>query len=260
MDSSDEMGCPLPCNDDQFMCNDGSCIGSTLRCNRRSDCHDSTDELGCNYFLHSNNITPVEQVTVKPDEFTMEDNLCNSYSEFSCADRRLCILNERVCDGYPDCGDISDEMDCPNGSCNSKWLVQCGDGLCVDARRRCDGYDDCIDGTDELDCLSHKCQYQQLKCRSSGLCVHKGRECDGVWDCEDGTDELNCSSEESRELETSSIVNDLITSQFEEFQNIYQETSTTYHSPDTTTSTMMEETSTILYDPSLTTSTRVYQC
>ena len=31
----------------QFTCNDGRCIDTSLRCNGKPDCYDSTDEVGC---------------------------------------------------------------------------------------------------------------------------------------------------------------------------------------------------------------------
>ena len=199
-DNSDELDCPLPCKQDQFTCNDGTCIALAHRCDGQADCRDRTDEIGCDTQESTRNVTQVEVVTITPvfvEEVSLEEDLCNPSSEFTCADRRLCIKKERVCDGYPDCGDISDERNCARGSCNSEWLLQCGDGSCIDVRRRCDGYDDCSDGVDESDCLLHECQYWQVKCGSTGVCVHKGLECNGVWDCDDGTDELTCDGQGS---------------------------------------------------------------
>merc|ERR1719317_12340 len=189
-DNSDELDCPLACNKEEFTCNDGTCIPRELRCDTRVDCADRTDEIGCDTIENVGNDTTVEFVTFPA--VPVEEELCNPETEFTCADRRLCIQRERVCDGYPDCGDISDERNCSRGACDSEWLLQCGDGSCVDVRRRCDGYSDCSDGVDESDCMEYECQYWQVKCASTGVCIHKGLECNGVWDCEDGTDENTC--------------------------------------------------------------------
>ena len=44
---------PAPsCHDDQFTCNSGQCIASELRCNRRYDCDDGSDERDCRKFIH----------------------------------------------------------------------------------------------------------------------------------------------------------------------------------------------------------------
>ena len=73
-------------------------------------------------------------------------------TEFTCADRRLCVQKERVGDEYNDCGD----------------------------------------GLDESDCGQYECQYWQAKCVSTGVCIHKGLECNALWDCEDGNNENTC--------------------------------------------------------------------
>ena len=38
------------CNDDQFSCQDGSCIPYSSKCNIRKDCPDGFDELNCRKF------------------------------------------------------------------------------------------------------------------------------------------------------------------------------------------------------------------
>ena len=68
-------------------------------------------------------------------------------NKFQCANGK-CINRKWRCDSQDDCGDNSDERNCP---CRSYQLT-CNNGVCVDKVWRCDGSDDCGDGTDELNC------------------------------------------------------------------------------------------------------------
>lgn len=41
---------PADCQANEFRCGDGTCINSELKCNRKYDCHDGSDELSCGRF------------------------------------------------------------------------------------------------------------------------------------------------------------------------------------------------------------------
>jgi hypothetical protein len=47
--SDDEYETEFECNDEDFKCNNNKqCINSAKRCNGVPDCHDNSDEVGCN--------------------------------------------------------------------------------------------------------------------------------------------------------------------------------------------------------------------
>ncbi|XP_077382928.1 suppressor of tumorigenicity 14 protein homolog [Festucalex cinctus] len=144
---------------------------------------------------------------------------------FACASG-ACIAKELKCDGWNDCGDMSDEMkcecdkdqfNCRNGLCKPKlWVCdrvndcgdssdeesctceenewRCGDGVCLPQDVVCDARTDCEDGSDEASCETSPgiCSAFSFKCRS-GECVNKvNAECDRVVDCDDESDESGC--------------------------------------------------------------------
>ncbi|XP_070622001.1 suppressor of tumorigenicity 14 protein [Erythrolamprus reginae] len=146
--------------------------------------------------------------------------------KFTCKSGR-CIKKELCCDGWLDCADASDEMNCNctenqfrchNNMCKPKfWLCdkvndcgdnsdeqqcecppnnfKCNNGKCIPGQQECDGKADCEDGSDEGKCgsaVTVTCQSYTYKCRNNRCLSKRNPECDGVADCSDNSDEANC--------------------------------------------------------------------
>ncbi|XP_019620636.1 PREDICTED: sortilin-related receptor-like isoform X1 [Branchiostoma belcheri] len=110
--------------------------------------------------------------------------------QFTCSNEH-CIPQSWVCDHDNDCGDYSDEQDCPPSTCDSTQFT-CGNGHCIPSRWKCDHDNDCGDMTDEQDCVFPTCGHDQFTC-SNGRCIPQRWVCDFDNDCHDMSDEAHCS-------------------------------------------------------------------
>ena len=159
---------------------------------RSHPCHDY-DRHGCSHFcvLGSENLI---QCSCPVGMALLEDQKsCGSPSckpnEFTCAGQGpsgegpMCIPTTWRCDGQPECGDRSDEVNCPD--CGPAQF-RCERGQCIPSLKVCDGIIDCEDSSDEKLC----CGESQFQCAVTKKCINKIKVCDGEPDCGDSSDEL----------------------------------------------------------------------
>ena len=208
------------CNDESDLCKNNSCfecfdrrlkISSKQICDSVFDCYDWSDECLCEVNFNKppckdrlslSSLLPAtldkqkNNYTTRSFSFTRSINV--NYDKIkstkSCKTRRKEQYIATLCDGRPECSDLSDECDCENPPefCNDT----CHDILLV-GDRYCDGIEDkfhkiinksnCPKGFDEIYCS------KRFKCKNGNkISIDKNYVCDGKVDCDDKSDEIDC--------------------------------------------------------------------
>ncbi|CAL4150467.1 unnamed protein product, partial [Meganyctiphanes norvegica] len=115
-----------------------------------------------------------------------------SYNQHQCSDGVCVDYYGSKCNSVLDCMDGSDEVGCDSPDTCAENQFQCGDERCIFKAWQCDGFPDCFDASDELDCVMPNCSASQFRC-ADGNCIDGWRKCDYNHDCPDASDEKSCS-------------------------------------------------------------------
>ena len=209
------------CRDESDLCKNNSCfqcfdrrliISSNQLCDGLFDCYDWSDECLCEKYFDvdlCNTRFPSCILSFVDQNFNSSLNLdyktifnVNSgiaQSTKTCQSRMEDRRPATLCDGRPECSDLSDECSCEstpefcNDTCHNDYNI--GD-------RYCDGIEDdfygitnksnCVKGFDELNCP------KRFFCKAGNqVSIDVDQICDGKQDCDDNRDEKNCKDNEN---------------------------------------------------------------
>ncbi|KAF4522274.1 hypothetical protein B566_EDAN011970 [Ephemera danica] len=154
------------CSSSEFKCANGKrCIGAAQKCDGINDCEDKSDESTCKQRCISRGLQSCPDT---PDVcYNASSSPCARLSQcpvpakqgkwLPCKDERSCYHEEQLCDNNFDCGDQSDEANCPASTTSSasepSVFFMCDNWKWVSSSKVCDGNDDCGDNSDEEGCV-----------------------------------------------------------------------------------------------------------
>jgi hypothetical protein len=114
---------------------------------------------------------------------------CIGLCTFACEDGSETIEQNRLCNGYSDCEDASDESSCGFFKCSAsdESDLKPDESNYIPALWVCDEDETCSDGSDELGC-------EEFVCDDGSDTFGAYYVCDGEADCSDGSDEFGCAT------------------------------------------------------------------